>query len=173
MIRSWGTSRANSPTRNRNNITAYYDACINCPGRRAGRTNVELEGCRLADAAGGYLCSIRSTWVSRSLINNGIMQMGNLSLGRCVCMCVCACVRMRVCVCVCVGQRTSLLTDEGRVVILNIKWKYKRNARQFISADCHGAVERWLTFIMRRQMTRYDGVRMPVHACMSAMMTGH
>lgn len=147
----------------RNNITAYYDACINCPGWRTGRTNVELEGCRLADAAGGYLCSIRSTWVSRSLINNGIMQMGNLSPGQCVC----------VCARVCIGPRTSLLTDGAGVVILNIKWKYKRNARQFISADCHGAVERWLTFIMRRQMTRYDGVRMPVHACMNAMMTGH
>lgn len=47
------------------------------------------------------------------------------------------------------------------VVILNIKWKYKRNAWQFISADCHGAVERWLTFIMRRQMMRYH-----VSACL-------
>lgn len=47
------------------------------------------------------------------------------------------------------------------VVVLNIKRKYKRNAWQFISADCHGAVERWLTFIMRRQMTRCD-----VSACL-------
>lgn len=45
------------------------------------RLDIELEGCALVVAAGGYLCSVREVPVSRSLINNGIMQMGNLSPG--------------------------------------------------------------------------------------------
>lgn len=78
--------------------------------------------------------------VSRSLINNGIMQMGNLSGG---------------------GGTARAFPC---VVVLNIKRKYKRNAWQFISADCHRCGRAVAHIYNEKTNDALRCVRMPVRA---------